>query len=193
MRENKIYPGHWRDFVSYILFEPIGFIYAGGPGVGARREGVREAEWRATGKGVSLFSHLAAPPRPFAVRRPRFIVYLIPRCLSPSRSRGSCRFKQIFQRQRAARESKGERATEKRRKRTDKGGRGMRMRWPWISCALCRGCIPLTCRRISQICIGTSIGKIDRYLINTGRACICMLVNHVLFHQSILWLLYSNN
>jgi len=116
MRENKIYPGHWRDFVSYILFEPIGFIYAGGPGVGARREGVREAEWRAAGKGVSLFSHLAAPPRPFAVRRPRFIVYLIPRCLSPSRSRGSCRFKQIFQRQRAARESKGERATEKRRK-----------------------------------------------------------------------------
>lgn len=83
MRENKIYPGHWRDFVSYILFEPIGFIYAGGRGLEHARGCTRRNSARVVGKGVSLFAHLATPPRPFAVRTPYFIVYLIPRCLSP--------------------------------------------------------------------------------------------------------------
>jgi len=66
--------------------------------------GAREGEWggMAAGKGVSLFYHHATPPRPFAVRTPHFIVYLIPCCLSPFRFRTSCRFKQIFQQQKAA-------------------------------------------------------------------------------------------
>ena len=69
----------------------------------AQSWGARDGEWSgmAAGKGVSLFYHLATPPRPFAVRTPHFIVYLIPCCLSPSRFRTSCRFKQIFQQQKA--------------------------------------------------------------------------------------------
>lgn len=70
--------------------------------------GAREGEWSgmAAGKGVSLFYHLATPPRPFAVRTAHFIVYLIPCCLSPSRFRTSCRFKQIFQQQKTAMRAK---------------------------------------------------------------------------------------
>lgn len=51
----KYIPGHWRDFVSYILFEPIGFIYAAGcrirGGAGGR------LKCRAAGKAVSLLFH----------------------------------------------------------------------------------------------------------------------------------------
>lgn len=83
MRENKIYPGHWRDFVSYILFEPIGFIYAGGRGL----ERARGCTWQNIARPVKEFPSFAIsppPPRPFAVRTSYFIVYLIPCCLSPS-------------------------------------------------------------------------------------------------------------
>lgn len=74
IKENKIYPGHWRDFVSYILFEPIGFIYAGGRGLGRARGCARVAEWRAL--PVKEFFYLATPPRPFAVRTLR-VLYCI--------------------------------------------------------------------------------------------------------------------
>lgn len=51
----KYIPGHWRDFVSYILFEPIGFIYAAGCRI---RGGLRgRLKCRAAGKAVLLLFH----------------------------------------------------------------------------------------------------------------------------------------
>lgn len=75
MRENKIYPGHWRDFVSYILFEPIGFIYAGGPGLRrargcARRNGARSA------KEFLSFSHLSPPHHALSLSGLRTLLYI---------------------------------------------------------------------------------------------------------------------
>lgn len=103
MRENKIYPGHWRDFVSYILFEPIGFIYAGGLGGWGRARGcTRRNSARLVKEFPSFPTSPSLPHHALSLSGPpHFIVYLIPRCLSPSRSRISCRFKQIFQRQKA--------------------------------------------------------------------------------------------
>lgn len=120
MGENKIYPGHWRDFVSYILFEPIGFIYAGGPGGWGRARGCTR---RNSVRLVKEFlSFPTSPPLPHHALllsgTPHFIVYLIPRCLSPSRSRISCRFKQIFQRQKAV--VKAKEMVEKRAKKKGK-------------------------------------------------------------------------
>lgn len=119
MGENKIYPGHWRDFVSYILFEPIGFIYAGGPGGWGRARGcTRRNNARLVKEFPSFPTSPSHPHHALSLSgTPHFIVYLIPRCLSPSRSRISCRFKQIFQRQKAV--VKAKEAMEKRAKKRE--------------------------------------------------------------------------